>query len=342
MKKKKKIILDIAIVILIAVIIFCLINIIHSKIDDKIAQKANEDLYNQFVEVMDPDDIQETTELLSPDTELTAFIADTSADETSEFINTTADMGDDTTEPEIVTTPEDTSEPEESSDIAEPVTNEDTVIITTPSTTAVVTTVAETKAPEPPNMGENLKINFTGLLKTNSDIKGWLYGMGGIVNYPVLQGQDNDKYLTYLYNGKKSNNGSLFIHYRNTLYEDDFFLLYGHAMASGAMFGRLWWYQDYSYYEKFPFFMYYTPDAVYRLEVCMYLKTDTSEEYRLVCRNEKEFNDMIAMYEAKAVYRTDVDINYGDHIFILSTCRGYSTGRRDLRANLFCKMVKVR
>ena len=49
------------------------------------------------------------------------------------------------------------------------------------------------------------------LKKENSDIVGWLEIEGTTINYPVLQGNDNDYYLTHTYKKQYSKNGSIFL-----------------------------------------------------------------------------------------------------------------------------------
>lgn len=49
------------------------------------------------------------------------------------------------------------------------------------------------------------------LRKSNNDIIGWLEIEGTSINYPVLQGEDNEYYLTHDYKKEKITGGSLFL-----------------------------------------------------------------------------------------------------------------------------------
>ena len=49
------------------------------------------------------------------------------------------------------------------------------------------------------------------LQEENSDIIGWLEIEGTSINYPVLQGTDNEYYMTHNYKKEKSKNGSIFL-----------------------------------------------------------------------------------------------------------------------------------
>ena len=87
---------------------------------------------------------------------------------------------------------------------------------------------------------EFLDINWEALMAKGSDVKGWLRSRGTSINYPVVQGSDNDYYLTHIMTGESSRHGSLFIDYRC---EDPFncfmTVIYGHRMMNDNMFNRL-------------------------------------------------------------------------------------------------------
>ena len=44
-------------------------------------------------------------------------------------------------------------------------------------------------------------VQFDELLKTNGDVIAWIYGANTHINYPVVQGSDNDYYLRHLLHG---------------------------------------------------------------------------------------------------------------------------------------------
>ena len=49
------------------------------------------------------------------------------------------------------------------------------------------------------------------LKEENQDIVGWLEIEDTNINYPVLQGKDNEYYMTHNYKKQKSKNGSIFL-----------------------------------------------------------------------------------------------------------------------------------
>ena len=67
----------------------------------------------------------------------------------------------------------------------------------------------------------------------NTDIVGWLEIENTNINYPVLQGADNNYYMTHNYKNEKSKNGSIFL---DADYNWDIpsnnLLMYGHNLGN--------------------------------------------------------------------------------------------------------------
>ncbi len=73
-----------------------------------------------------------------------------------------------------------------------------------------------------------------------SDMTAWLTIDGTNIDYPVMQGGDNIKYLNTDPLGEYSLSGSIFLDFRSSPdFTDDFSIVYGHHMEYGKMFGAL-------------------------------------------------------------------------------------------------------
>ena len=108
-------------------------------------------------------------------------------------------------------------------------------------------TMPEKKVPEVENeIGETnaiketeyvSAIDFSALDFQNPDVVAWIQIPGTQINYPVVQGKDNDYYLHRDLNGQKSTAGTIFLDYAD---QADFSslhnVLYGHHMKNGSMF----------------------------------------------------------------------------------------------------------
>ena len=82
----------------------------------------------------------------------------------------------------------------------------------------------------------------------SDDMVAWITIDGTNIDYPVMQGDDNVKYLNTDPFGKYSLSGSIYLDSRNSSdLSDDYSLIYGHHMEYGKMFGALDDYLDMSY-----------------------------------------------------------------------------------------------
>lgn len=182
-----------------------------------------------------------------------------------------------------------------------------------------------------------IAVDFGFLHQENQDIIGWIYCEGTPINYPVVQGSDNQFYLKRLPDGSSNPNGSLFMDFRN----DDCFgdlntLIYGHNMKDNSMFGTLTDYNDQAYYEAHPQFWILTPERAYLLDLiagCL-LKSD-SDAYLLYDNKEDLQAYLRTAIEESTFEAKNVDINRGERIVTLSTCSyEYSTARYVLIASM--------
>lgn len=115
---------------------------------------------------------------------------------------------------------------------------------------------------------EKIEVDFDSLLAINDDIVGWIYCPGTLINYPIVQGADNDYYLTHLIDDSWNENGSIFMDFENSSdFADSNTLIYGHNMKTGAMFAELMNYKTQSFYDAHPYIYIMTPQQNYRMDL---------------------------------------------------------------------------
>ena len=109
----------------------------------------------------------------------------------------------------------------------------------------------------------SIQVDFEKLSKVNSDICAWIrFEEPAVINYPIVQGEDNEKYLTTTFEGVENGAGCLYIDADNNGdFSDKNTFIYGHYIKNGHMFGSLGKYKDEEYYNKHSFFDIYTPDG---------------------------------------------------------------------------------
>jgi sortase B len=180
---------------------------------------------------------------------------------------------------------------------------------------------------------------FKELQKINKDIVGWLRIPGTRVDYPVLQGKDNQYYLEHSFTGEKIRNASIFMDYRNKVKKTDFnTILYGHNMHDGSMLTDIVQYKEEVFFQKnVPIFF----DTLYqkgKWEVFAVYVTNTSFDYLVTnFKTPEESTAFINTVMEKSMYKKEITLTPEDHVLTLSTC---SYEFKDARTVVQAKLVK--
>lgn len=181
-----------------------------------------------------------------------------------------------------------------------------------------------------------ISVDFASLLEQNLDIVGWLYCPDTPINYPVVKGKDNSQYLRADLNGKYLVSGTVFTDYRNgAVGEDANYIVYGHNMKNGTMFGSLVKYKAQSYYDEHPVLYYLTPNGDYKIE--LYAGIVVKRDSVIYSPNpaETEFDEFMAYAKEHSTFHSDVEITENDMLITLSTCSyEYSNARYILVARI--------
>ena len=165
-------------------------------------------------------------------------------------------------------------------------------------------------------------VDFEKLKKVNPDIVAWLINDGTVINYPVVQSDDNSYYLDHLPNGTKNKLGALFVDYRiNGDFSSRNTLVYGHHMKSGAMFASLVKYRKQAYYDEHPTMYLLTPEANYRIDIFSgYVTSINEDSFTFNFIDDNAFETFIAQRKAKSDFKSDIDVTAQDKIITLCTC----------------------
>ena len=168
------------------------------------------------------------------------------------------------------------------------------------------------------------------LQEENPDIVGWLEIEGTSINYPVLQGDDNEYYMTHNYKKQKSKNGSIFLtkDYNWSIPSSNL-LIYGHNLSNGTMFQELLKYEKEDFYKKHPIIRFTTnnEDAEYEIisafKSRVYYKSEKNVfryYYFVNAKTEAEYNEFVQNAKKASLYNIDKTAQYGDQLITLSTC----------------------
>lgn len=167
-----------------------------------------------------------------------------------------------------------------------------------------------------------IQVDFEALRAVNPDVIGWIYCEGTVINYPVVQGEDNSYYLHHAYTGAYSASASIFAECSNRRdFQDANTILYGHHMRDGSMFAGLEYFREQDYYEAHPVMWLLTPEGNYKIELFSgYTTAADSDAYRIYDVPGDALDEYIRERLALSDFRADGDFIGADKIVTLSTC----------------------
>lgn len=182
--------------------------------------------------------------------------------------------------------------------------------------------IVEEEVPEEEKISCPIEVNFDKLLAENSEVVGWIYCEDSNINYPVVQGKDNDYYLNHSYTGEESKAGAIFVDAENSPgFADCNTIIYGHHMKNGGMFAKLKKWGDQEFYEAHPVMWLLTPEQNYRVDLFAgYLTPATSDTYLIFRDPGKYFDVYLSQVVAVSDIQSDVELPGDGHYVILSTC----------------------
>ena len=163
-------------------------------------------------------------------------------------------------------------------------------------------------------------IDFEALSQVNVEGLAWIYCPDSMINYPVVQGEDNKFYLNHLIDGKRNRNGTIFLDYRNAPdFTDHNSVLYGHHMRSGKMFAGIEKYKKQEHFDEHPYMYLVTATSCYRVELFAGIVKDASD-ITLTFTNDAAFLIYVAGLYERSTFKSPVEVGPEDRLLTLSTC----------------------
>lgn len=165
------------------------------------------------------------------------------------------------------------------------------------------------------------KIDFKKLKSQNQDIAGWIYIRGTTIDYPIVQGKDNEEYLHQDFNKKKSSSGTIFLD--NNCKKDftsDNNIIYGHHMKNGTMFAQLLKFREKSFLKKHNEIMIFTPDRTIHLKVINAYAQKAQNKIPVTFANDKQKKAYIKKIESMSEQTIKTSRINDSHIYTFVTC----------------------
>lgn len=180
-------------------------------------------------------------------------------------------------------------------------------------------------------------VDFSELKKINSRVVAWIMVDGTSVNYPIVQGTDNEYYLNHDILERPKASGWTYMDFRNHAdLNDTNTVFYGHNLLNKTAFGSLanvftdQWFQNSNHYIVVRtentkhvyqvFSCYYIDPEVYYLQTDFYSKA--------------EYQEFLNTIQGRSIYDFGLEVGVEDKIITLSTCTDDAKGRKAIHAKL--------
>ena len=187
-----------------------------------------------------------------------------------------------------------------------------------------------------------IRPGFDELLKQNEDVVGWITVDGTQIDYPILQAEDNIKYLNRNFYHDESRAGSIFLDYRNDirLTDERNIVIYGHRMKDGSMFQHITKFLDEDFFNEHRTIEFDTLHEHYEAEIFAVYNTLTSFDYiQTYFEDDADFETLLTEIKSYSKFPTDVEVTANDKIITLSTC-DYLLDQNEGRLVLHAKLIE--
>ena len=151
----------------------------------------------------------------------------------------------------------------------------------------------------------------------NPDYIGWIRIDGTDIDYPVVQGSNNTKYLNTTFMGDRNPSGTIFMDSECSNGFTGFAIIHGHNMRNGSMFAGLHNFRDSEFLAKHNEITIFTPEGeVLVFRIFDVILTDIYDAvFELPVEGQEAFTEYFREYNLAGHYLRD-----RSGILVLSTC----------------------
>lgn len=173
-------------------------------------------------------------------------------------------------------------------------------------------------------------VDLAALRSVNGDVVGWIAIPGTRLSYPLLQGENNQYYLSRSWKREASSGGAVFLESANSREMTDFHtIVYAHQMRNDSMFGILSNYKDLDFFRVHPSVYLVLDGGIYRYDIFSAQKAGIkSIVYRLDLEESRKEEEFLQYCLDNSVIDTGVAPEAQGRILTLSTCAGSDRSNR--------------
>lgn len=215
-----------------------------------------------------------------------------------------------------------------------PLVEEETAPIPEPTET-IPTEPPETTPPGPQGIVDSyavelMEVELDALQAVNPQVIGWIFVPGTNIDYPLVQGEDNQYYLEHTWDHQTSAVGAVFMESTNAPdFSDYSTILYAHNLRAGTMFSALHQYKEQSFWEENPYVYIVSDMGVFRYAIYAAYEADvTGATYWRDVDSDLRRQEYVDYGLSHSVLDTGIRPTTDTPVLTLSTCTGYTYARR--------------
>ena len=165
------------------------------------------------------------------------------------------------------------------------------------------------------------------IYELNHDLVGWIYIEDTGIDYPVVQTEDSEFYLTHDFYGENNANGHIILDMNCDPYTPSYNLVIsGHHMNSGAMFAKLLQYSKQKFWEEHKIVEFDTLMARKQYVIfAVFYSADYDEDeegfrYNADIQYKLDADQWLEEIRENQIFDTGIDVGFGDEFITLTTC----------------------
>ena len=180
------------------------------------------------------------------------------------------------------------------------------------------------------------KTSLEKIQEKNKNVKAWIKVDDTTIDYPVMQGTDNEYYLQRDINGNYSVNGSIFLDKSVELGRSQNIVIYGHHMDADCMFHSLEKFKlaDFGKSHDVYFDMGDGYNPTYEVVAVFTCSSFDTVKYTQPDFDKTSVEDYLKEIQSKRTYDTGKNMNELDQYLTLITC---SYDHQDYRTVVVCR-----
>ena len=188
----------------------------------------------------------------------------------------------------------------------------------------------------PAEIYQQLRDAAQSLTEAYPDAVGWLYLPDTNINYPLMQGEDNEFYLHHAYDGSSLTAGSVFLDYRCApSFLNPVNIVYAHNMKNGSMFAGVNKFKESGYFSHHRYGWLSTADKVYRIDFFSVAVVDWHDS---IYDGSQPIFDWMSRLQSVSKILDGISYDDSDKFISLSTC---SSEFQNARTVLTGKLVEM-